>query len=112
MEHRVLEYFDVVIIGGGTSGVPAAIASARNGSKTLLVERSGSLGGLMATGMPALGILDRKLNKVVGGITEEIVNELKEEGLAFGNLRCPLHNGITTVSPWWYRRTVSHPPEC
>ena len=103
MEHRFLDYFDVVVIGGGTSGIPAAIASARNGSKTLLVERCGSLGGMMASGMPALGILDRKLNKVVGGITEEIVNELKEEGLAFGNLRCPLHNGITIVSPWWYR---------
>ena len=74
MEHRFLGSYDVVVVGGGTAGVPAAIAAARGGSKTLLVERSGGLGGLMATGMPALGILDRQLNKVVGGITDEIVN--------------------------------------
>ncbi len=45
----------------------------------------------MATGMPALGILDRQLNKVVGGIVDEIVNELKGEEMVFGDLRCPLH---------------------
>jgi len=98
-----LGQYDVIVIGGGTAGVPAAIASARGGAKTLLVERTGALGGLMASGMPALGILDRQQNKVVGGIIEEIVDELTEEKLAFGNLRCPLHNSITTVSPWWYR---------
>ena len=103
MNHKFLGKYDVIVVGGGTDGVPAAIAAARGGSKTLLVERSGSLGGLMATGMPALGILDRQLNKVVGGITDEMVNELKAEGMAFGDLRCPLHNSITTVSPWWWR---------
>lgn len=103
MNHKYLGKYDVIVVGGGTAGVPAAIAAARGGAKTLLVERTGGLGGLMATGMPALGILDRQLNKVVGGITDEIVNELKKEGMAFGDLRCPLHNSITTVSPWWWR---------
>lgn len=105
MNYKNIGNYDVIVIGGGTAGVPAAIAAARGGSKTLLVERTASLGGLMTTGMPALGILDRQLNKVVGGIFEEIVNELKEDGLSFGNLRCPMHNSITTVSPWWYRIT-------
>ena len=103
MNHKNLGKYDVIVVGGGTAGVPAAIAAARGGSKTLLVERTGGLGGLMATGMPALGILDRQLNKVVGGIPDEIVRELTAEGLAFGDLRCPLHNSITTVSPWWWR---------
>jgi hypothetical protein len=102
MNYKYLGYYDVVVIGGGTAGVPAAIAAARGGSKTLLAERTSGLGGLMTSGMPALGILDRQRNKVVGGIAEEIVNELKEEGLSFGNLRCPLHNSITTVNPFWY----------
>ena len=86
MNHKYLGKYDVIVVGGGTAGVPAAIAAARGGAKTLLVERTGGLGGLMATGMPALGILDRQLNKVVGGITDEIVNELKKEGMAFGPL--------------------------
>lgn len=107
MMRKSLGKYDVIVVGGGTAGVPAAIAAARGGSKTLLVERTGGLGGLMATGMPALGILDRQLNKVVSGITDEIVNEIKEEGMAFGDLRCPLHNSITTVSPWWWRIVAS-----
>ena len=107
MLHKHIGEYDVIVVGGGTAGVPAAIAAARGGSRTLLVERTGGLGGLMASGMPALGIMDRQQNRVVGGIAEEIVNELKAEGMAFGNLRCPLHNSITTVSPWWWRIACS-----
>jgi len=37
--------FDVVVAGSGSAGATAAIASARTGAKTLLVERFGFLGG-------------------------------------------------------------------
>lgn len=37
--------YDVLIIGGGSAGVAAALTSARQGVKTLLVERHGFLGG-------------------------------------------------------------------
>ena len=41
---------DVVVIGGGTAGVFAAISAAKNGVKTMLVEKNSTLGGTVTTG--------------------------------------------------------------
>ena len=46
---KVCAEADVVVVGGGPGGHAAAIAAARNGAKTVLLERYGHLGG-MATG--------------------------------------------------------------
>lgn len=42
---------DVLVVGGGPAGFGAAVAAARNGAKTLLVERFGTLGGMATTGL-------------------------------------------------------------
>jgi flavin-dependent dehydrogenase len=49
----VLGRFDVVVVGGGTSGAPAAIAAGRNGASTLVVEYLDELGGVGTAGMIA-----------------------------------------------------------
>jgi len=46
----VLAKYDVVVIGGGTAGAPAGIASARAGAKTLVVEYLSALGGVGTAG--------------------------------------------------------------
>ncbi|MBM6619067.1 FAD-dependent oxidoreductase [Bacillus suaedaesalsae] len=43
--------FDVIVVGGEPEGVAAAVASARNGAKTLLIEKRDGLGGVMTYGM-------------------------------------------------------------
>jgi dihydrolipoamide dehydrogenase len=43
--HKMNDHFDVLVIGGGPGGTPAALHLASRGKKVLLVERSGKLGG-------------------------------------------------------------------
>jgi NADPH-dependent 2,4-dienoyl-CoA reductase/sulfur reductase-like enzyme len=45
------DHWDVIVVGGGTAGLIAGIASARSGARTLIIERGGFLGGNAATGM-------------------------------------------------------------
>jgi len=47
---RVSESYDVIVAGGGFAGVSAAVASARKGAKTLLIEHYGFLGGTATAG--------------------------------------------------------------
>ena len=49
--HIKNKVYDVVIVGGGTSGVAAAYIAAKSGLKTLLIERQNSLGGSMTNGL-------------------------------------------------------------
>jgi len=43
--------WDVIVVGGGPAGCAAAIASAREGAKTLLIEATGALGGMGTVGL-------------------------------------------------------------
>ena len=42
---------DVLVIGGGPAGFGAAVAAARNGADTILIERNAMLGGMATTGL-------------------------------------------------------------
>ena len=77
--------YDVTVIGGGPSGVCAAICAARLGVKTLLVEQSGCLGGMATQGLvgPFMTCYDGDgENMIIRGIFEEIVDRLVERGFA------------------------------
>lgn len=78
---------DVVVVGGGTSGCIAAIAAARTGADTLLVERYGFLGGTATLGNPFHGFMDGHGTLVVRGIADELIQRLVAEGGSPGHIR-------------------------
>ncbi|MBQ7336359.1 MAG: FAD-dependent oxidoreductase [Clostridia bacterium] len=62
--------YDVVVAGGGMAGVGAAIAAARGGAKTILVENTSMLGGLATAGLVNIPL------DFVSGIGREFFNRL------------------------------------
>lgn len=72
--------FDVIVAGGGTAGVLAGLSAAREGAKTLIVEKNRCLGGQFTSGMQGawVGFSD-KVKRCVGGMTWELRNILKEK---------------------------------
>jgi glycine/D-amino acid oxidase-like deaminating enzyme len=74
----------VLVVGGGSAGTAAAIAAARHGADTILVERSGALGGLATGGLIALLLTldDGEGRQVVGGLCQEITERLAARGAA------------------------------
>ncbi len=80
----VIGNYDVVICGGGPAGFIAAIAAARQGAKTALIERYGFLGGMATTGfVTPLSVFAFKGNLVIGGIPWEFIKRLEKMGGAF-----------------------------
>lgn len=75
--------FDVAVVGSGSAGCPAAIAAARAGARTILIEKLPFLGGISTAvldtfyGFYTPGSQNRK---VVGGIGDEVVAALREIG--------------------------------
>ena len=48
---KTIEGYDVLVAGGGPAGFCAAVATARSGAKTLLIEATGCLGGMASSGL-------------------------------------------------------------
>jgi hypothetical protein len=75
---------DVIVAGGGTAGFVAAIAAARTGAHTLLVEKQGYLGGSLTgtycTGPGFFG--DSENHQIIRGIGWEVMERMEKAGAA------------------------------
>ncbi|MDD3671609.1 MAG: FAD-dependent oxidoreductase, partial [Sphaerochaetaceae bacterium] len=102
---------DVLVAGGGTAGTIAAIAAARNGAKTILVERHGHLGGSMVNGAGPLhsffnlykAFPETGKIQVVKGIPDELVRRLTREGGCMGHIEQEIgfeYDSVATIIDW------------
>jgi hypothetical protein len=74
----VLAEADVIVVGGGPAGIGASLASARNGAKTILIEKFGALGGMQTQSLSSsFSLLDPEIQ---GGIITDVVNRLRSGG--------------------------------
>lgn len=93
----IFDAAEVVVVGSGSAGAVAAIASARSGADTLLIERYGSLGSISTMVLDTFyGVYTPgdDPRRVVGGIPWEVVERLAKRGMM---LECPSSYGAGTA---------------
>ena len=97
---------DVVVVGGGSAGICAAVASGRAGAKTVLVESAAQVGGNTTTGgVNFPGLFHAWGRQVIAGVGWELVTNTV--GLAGGTL--PDFSQPTGASHWKQQVTVNIP---
>src|SRR5256886_10387470 len=77
--------YDVAVLGGGPAGIAAAVAAARAGRRTLLIERYGFLGGMgTAAGVTNFCGLHAnvhgEMHRVVQGIATDLLGRIDRLG--------------------------------
>lgn len=106
--------YDLIVVGGGISGVCCALAASRKGVRCLILEKEGCLGGTASlTGvMQLLGgrWYDPKndcMVRVVGGLFDEITDEMIAMGAAVDPDTVAVHD----YNPYgWYPRMAAGIP--
>src|SRR5579883_1981896 len=92
--------FDVLVVGGGNAGCAAALAAARLGAKTALVERYGFLGGTATAAMVGPWMTFHSgSERIVGGIAQEIVERLVRRGASPGHI-ADSSDYVATITPF------------
>jgi hypothetical protein len=99
-EGERVEEYDVLVAGGGNAGCAAALAAARTGARTLLVERYGFLGGTATAAMVGPWMTFHSgTDRIVGGIAQEIVERLIALGGSPGHIP-DSSDYVPTITPF------------
>lgn len=82
MNNNEKNFYDLIVIGGGTSGIAAAISAARAGVRTLLIEKNSYLGGAMTSQlvMPMMNNISFHKEDYKSSVLSEILSELYSSG--------------------------------
>jgi len=99
---------DVLVVGGGPAGWAAAVASARLGARTVLLERHNHLGGLSTGGLVVW--IDRMTGwdgtLLIRGLAEELLDRIPKDAFA-GPPREAWGSRDAATASWWALRTAA-----
>jgi ribulose 1,5-bisphosphate synthetase/thiazole synthase len=83
--------YDVIVCGGGPSGINAAISAARMNSKVLLIETTGLIGGNSVLSLVGPWMtFHNKGHQIVRGLAQEMVSRLQANHMSLGHIPDPL----------------------
>ena len=91
---------DIVVVGGGPSGIMAAYAAAGEGKKVMLLESRGYLGGNLTLGLPILAYLDVKGKQCIKGFAQELIDRSAELGEVYRQLADRLGILVADAADW------------
>ncbi|OUS03994.1 hypothetical protein A9Q96_16945 [Rhodobacterales bacterium 52_120_T64] len=72
--------YDTIVVGGGSAGVGAALAAAKNGARTLLIDAGPTVGGELLSGMTIDGAINSRGEPIIGGVLDDLIQELDKLG--------------------------------
>ncbi len=98
-ELQIIDRYDVLVVGGGPTGLTSALAAAEAGLRVGLIDSRSFVGGNMTIGLPVLGFLSQKGVQIIRGLPQKFIDRLKSCNAASEHRPCPLHMGITLVEP-------------
>ncbi|MDF2722857.1 MAG: FAD-dependent oxidoreductase [Paenibacillus sp.] len=92
---------DVVVCGAGPAGINAALAAARSGASTILIERYGFIGGMSTAALvyPWMTFHTTDGKQVIQGIAQEIVDRLMALNASPGHVRDTV-GFVRTITPY------------
>jgi hypothetical protein len=105
---------EVLVVGAGPAGLGAAIASARNGARTLLVERYGFLGGNLTAGLVGPCMTSYSLDgqqQLIKGIFEEFVLRMERMGAAIHPSQVPAKSEFCGFIEYGHDKVTPFHPE-
>ncbi len=107
-ETKVCYEADVVVVGGGPGGHSAAVAAARNGAHTVLVERYGHLGGMATGGLVILipHMSDGTEEQQIAGLCQEWLDRLDVRGAAVYPKKEELGSSDEELVSRWFNYSI------
>lgn len=105
---------DVAVVGSGPAGIAAAISAARNGARTVLIERFGFVGGNLTAGLVGPCMTSYSLDgqtQLIKGVFDELILRMEKEGNAIHPSKVPANSPYCGFIEYGHDKVAPFEPE-